>query len=79
VLKRIKAQDQDVHSLYQREAVAVVLEAVAGHLGLYPLVEETPAEKSVDPDQPPATEVEQAEEKPGEESTAAKPRRKGDK
>lgn len=40
ILTRIKAQDQDVHSLYQREAVAGVLESVAGHLGLYPLVEE---------------------------------------
>lgn len=36
VLTRIKAQDQDVHSLYQREAVAGVLEAVVAHLGIVP-------------------------------------------
>lgn len=34
ILTRIKAQDNDVHSLYQREAVTNVLEGVVKHLGL---------------------------------------------
>jgi hypothetical protein len=89
VLKRIKAQDQDVHSLYQREAIAGVLEAVAGHLGLYPLVEETlaladasPADASTESTESPADEsAEDEDQATADASTepASKRRRKGDK
>lgn len=58
VLTRIKAQDQDVHSLYQREAVAGVLEAVVAYLGIVPDQEPTEDTSEAEPTEIPSDTTE---------------------